>query len=470
MGSDGDIKNLLEEVLGEVKQLREENKQLREENKQLRAENEQLRGRVSELEDQLLESQRAAKRQAAPFRRSKKKPKKKHKKSGRKKGHDPAFRAPPEKIDRTVEALLGEHCPQCSGGLDDRRFHEHYVTDIPPILPFTTKYITESAFCSCCQQRWNSTHPELPSFATGSAGVMIGHRAVALAAQMRTEFGASFNKIASFLTTAFSLQISPSGVLGILKRAGDSLQASCDEIVSQLRDSSRVCADETSWRLSCESAWAWVFASDSETFYVIDRSRGHRVVKELLGSNFEGFLQSDCFSAYLPLRYKKAKCLAHLIKDLVAAQELQKDSSEEKFPKSALKIFRDAIKLRGQYEDLPIKQYQVAVWKLEKRLDRLLARKSTSEHNRRLANRIRRHREEWLPFLYHLEVDATNNLAERQIRPFVICRKLSAGNRSDWGAELQTTIMSIFATCRQRGLDFVSVLTDALAQPHLAHL
>lgn len=456
MGSDGDIKSLLEKVLREAEQLREENKQLRD--------------RVSELEDQLLEAQRAAKRQAAPFRRSKKKPKKAHKKSGRKKGHDPAFRAPPDKVDRTVEALLGEGCPQCSGGLDDRRLHEHYVTDIPPILPVTTKFITESAFCPCCEQRWNSTHPELPSFATGSAGVMIGHRAVALAAQMRTEFGASFNKIANFLATAFSLQISASGVLGVLKRAGDSLKPSCEKIVSRLRESSRVCADETSWRLCCESAWAWVFASDNETYYVIDKSRGHGVVKNLLGSDFAGFLQSDCFSAYLPLRYKKAKCLSHLIKDLVAAQELQRGSSEEKFPKSTLKILRDAIELRTKYTELSIKEYQATAWKLEKRLDRLLARKSTSEHNRKLANRIRRYRDEWFPFLYHLEVDATNNLAERQIRPFVICRKLSAGNRSDWGAELHTAIMSVFSTCRQRGLDFVSVVTRALAQPKLAHL
>lgn len=194
------------------------------------------------------------------------------------------------------------------------------------------------------------------------------------------------------------------------------------------------------------------------------------MVKELLGCDFEGFLQSDCFGAYLPLRYKKAKCLAHLIKSLVAIEQVQKGSPASRFPRTALNILRDAIKLRDKEKKFSEKEYQAEAWKLERRLDRLLARKTKSDHNRRLANRMRRYRHEWLPFLYHEEVDATNNLAERQIRPFVLCRKISSGNRSEWGADLQATIMSTFATCRQRGQDFVATLIAALAEPQLAHL
>ena len=149
---------------------------------------------------------------------------------------------------------------------------------------------------------------------------------------------------------------------------------------------------------------------------------------------------------------------------------IQKNSPASRFPTRALKILRDAIKLRDEEEKLSDKEYQIAAWKLEQRLDRLLARRTKSDHNRRLASRMRRYRHEWFPFLYYEDVDATNNLAERQIRPFVLCRKISSGNRSEWGAELQATIMSVFATCRQRGQDFVATLTAALAQPQIAHL
>ena len=121
MGSDEDIKSLLAQVLVEVGELREENRQLRE--------------RVSELEDEVLEARRAAKRQAAPFRRKEKIPQEKQKKSGRKVGHEPAFREPPQQVDRTIEVSLDRHCPDCGSTLEDERSHEHYVVDIPPILP-----------------------------------------------------------------------------------------------------------------------------------------------------------------------------------------------------------------------------------------------------------------------------------------------------------------------------------------------
>jgi hypothetical protein len=38
-------------------------------------------------------------------------------------------------------------------------------------------------------------------------------------------------------------------------------------------------------------------------------------------------------------------------------------------------------------------------------------------------------------FLDHDEVDATNHLAEREVRPAEMARKLSAGDRTEVGAE-----------------------------------
>lgn len=255
MGSSSDIKKMLENVLNEVDGLKGEVKQLRCENEQLREQNQELRERVTELEDELVEAKRASKRQAAPFRRNKKIPKEKHKKAGRKKGHKPSFREPPKDVDRTVEVKLEGSCPDCGSTLEEKRFHEHYVVDIPQIIPTTIKYVTESGKCPCCEQRWNSAHPGLPSFATGAAGVMVGPGAVSLAAQMRAEFGAPLRKISKFLSTALNLKISASGVLGLLKRAAESLKTSCDSIADSLRSSERVCVDETSWRLCSDGAW-----------------------------------------------------------------------------------------------------------------------------------------------------------------------------------------------------------------------
>lgn len=58
------------------------------------------------------------------------------------------------------------------------------------------------------------------------------------------------------------------------------------------------------------------------TCYVVDKGRDHGVVLSLLGQDFDGVLQSDCFLAYLPLPYKKAKCLAHILKALKELEAL----------------------------------------------------------------------------------------------------------------------------------------------------
>jgi transposase len=42
-------------------------------------------------------------------------------------------------------------------------------------------------------------------------------------------------------------------------------------------------------------------------------------------------------------------------------------------------------------------------------------------------------------------VDATNNLAEREGRPAVIARKLSAGNRTEAGAETHAVLASVLS-------------------------
>jgi transposase len=56
-----------------------------------------------------------------------------------------------------------------------------------------------------------------------------------------------------------------------------------------------------------------------------------------------------------------------------------------------------------------------------------------------------------------------NNHAERSIRPAVIIRKNSYGNRSQRGADCQSVLMSVFRTLKQRGHDPVTTVCRALA-------
>ena len=59
-------------------------------------------------------------------------------------------------------------------------------------------------------------------------------------------------------------------------------------------------------------------------------------------------------------------------------------------------------------------------------------------------------------------VDPTNNLAERQLRPAVIARKLSCGNKTDTGKVTFEVLASLSATCRQQGRSFIDLVAECM--------
>jgi transposase len=61
-------------------------------------------------------------------------------------------------------------------------------------------------------------------------------------------------------------------------------------------------------------------------------------------------------------------------------------------------------------------------------------------------------------------VQATNWRAEQAIRPAVVNRKNWGGNRTDHGAEVQQTLMSVIRTARQQHTCPIALLTDLLRQ------
>jgi len=75
----------------------------------------------------------------------------------------------------------------------------------------------------------------------------------------------------------------------------------------------------------------------------------------------------------------------------------------------------------------------------------------------RLANRIKRHWDEWFTFLSNPEVKPDNNDAERALRPVVVHRKVSGGARSDWGAKLVAQMFSFLETVRLQSGDAIAM-------------
>jgi transposase len=88
---------------------------------------------------------------------------------------------------------------------------------------------------------------------------------------------------------------------------------------------------------------------------------------------------------------------------------------------------------------------------LETNADRLLGPPRTQANagpgaaplEEKLRQRLLKQRHHLFTFLDHEAVDATNNLAERQLRPAVISRKLSCGNKTERGAQTWQVLASL---------------------------
>jgi hypothetical protein len=86
-----------------------------------------------------------------------------------------------------------------------------------------------------------------------------------------------------------------------------------------------------------------------------------------------------------------------------------------------------------------------------------------------LCRRIAKYLPELFTFVTDPAVPATNNGAERSIRPVVVQRKVSGGTRSPTGTTTFTRLATLFGTWRARGLDPLAACRHLLLdQPQLS--
>jgi transposase len=423
----------------------------------------ELRAEVERLKAELEQSRRAGKRQAAPF--SKGTPKADPKRPGRKAGHPPSHRLPPppDQVDRTIEVPMLPECPRCHAALGEAEvvLHDQYQIDLPEPRPVVTRFRVPVARCPACRRRVQGRHPEQTSDALGSAAVQYGPRLIGLAADLKHRLGVSYRKCSSVLLTLTGVVVASAALVRSGHRLRKLAQPSYDRLVEAARKSAVQHVDETGWKIGGRSAWLWVFADAHATLYRIRPSRAHDVVVEVLGEDFGGVLISDCFLAYDPLACAKQKCLAHLLKTC-GEVERSKTRGAVRFSRRVAALLRKAMALKRRRGTIGDHGYAVLRGKIHAGLDRLLAGAYTDPDNARLAKRLRKQREHLLRFLGHDGVDATNNLAEREVRPAVIARKLSAGNRTEAGAETHAVLASVLRTCRRQGVDILGALGTLL--------
>jgi transposase len=442
--------------------------QLNQEIQGLRAAVAELERRVAELtaenqalHDQLDESRRQAARQAAPFRRrdSQKVPEDRKKRPGRPKGHPGSHRSVPAQVDEHIEVPLPA-CPHCGGAVEAVEPIEQFIEEIPPVRPRVTHLITYRGRCPDCGEV-HSTHPLKTSEATGAAGSQLGPRAQALAATLNKQHGLTMRTTCRVLDDLVGLHLSPGGLAQLVQRVAHKAETPYAALIVDIRAAAAVFVDETSWYVGAPGAWLWVFTTTTEAVYRVESSRGRDVVTGTLGEGFGGVLVSDCLSSYEKVPYRTHKCIAHHLKAISEARR-RPDTAQTGYLDEWRLFFQTVIGFYRARPHMSAEEFAERRQRLEGWLDRLIATPRTGPGEVAIQNRIGKRRDSILTCLNEPAAEPTNNRAERDLRPAVIARKLSCGNKTAAGKRSFEVLRSVATSCWKRGHDAVSFIAGLL--------
>ncbi|MBI3631099.1 MAG: IS66 family transposase [Candidatus Sungbacteria bacterium] len=383
---------------------------------------------------------------------------KRKKKKGKRRG---IHRPPPSKIDETKEHVL-DRCPDCCNPLPPAsETRQRFTEELPVVKPRVIKHVIYRYWCRVCRKIVESPVTDaLPKSA-------IGLRTVVYSAWLHYILGVSFDKIIQLLNLSAHFKISTGGLFGAWHNLARILQPLYDQVGRGAKWSAVLHADETSWRVNGCTHWLWCFTNKHLAYYVIDRCRGSPVALRVLGKYFAGVLVTDFLAAYGLIRaLAKQKCLVHLLREIIRVNLFDSSPQWKDFRNQLKRLVLDGLRLGRQRVELNPACFERRKALLRQRLVELYVKPCSNENAGRLRKRLERHRNEIFTFLDFPEVTADNNHAERQIRPAVVSRKTSYGNRSKQGADTQAMLLSIFRTLELRGYNPVNTLLF-LAQEHL---
>jgi transposase len=385
--------------------------------------------------------------------------KRRKRRPGAKPGHQGSRRKPPEHVDRREEHRA-DRCPNCGGRL--HRCSEcriRYVEDIPQIQPEVTEHTIHRDWCPQCRKQ---VEPRVPDALPGST---LGNRVLVLSAWLHYGLGNTLSQIVAVFNFHLQMKITSGGLMQMWYRLQAILYSWYEQIQQQALHSAVLFADESGWRVNGKTHWLWCFTTDNLTYYMINRSRGSPALMKFFVEEFAGTLVSDFWGAYNAVVCAlRQTCLVHLLRELEHTEKYKSPGPHwAEFAKKLRRLLGDAIRLWRKRDEMPEETYASRRLRLTTRLQELLDTSWKDRHAKRLLKRLRRHQNDLFTFLDQPGVPFDNNTAERGIRPAVIIRKNSYGNRSGRGADCQSVLMSIFRTLKQRGHDPVQTIIAALA-------
>jgi transposase len=193
-----------------------------------------------------------------------------------------------------------------------------------------TEYRIAHYICPCCRKEVVANDSSCPHKGK------FGNNTIAQATLLKYEDQLPHRKIQGALKRLYGLKMSPATIFDLTHRAAEAVQSEYDEILNRIRGAPILYVDETGIHVQGEKHWIWTFVTPSETFFVIRKSRGTKVLVEVLTRKFKGIIVCDGWKPYARFTKQLQRCWAHLLRE-------SKDLSEK---------FEEAIPLHKALKDL----------------------------------------------------------------------------------------------------------------------
>lgn len=350
-----------------------------------------------------------------------------------------------------VPPEVGDQCPRCGGPLEDKGIDDRCVIDIPPIKTERILYKLPKHYCARCN---HSYQPSTPGVLPRS---LYGNEIVATAATMHYVHGIPLGRICG------QLGISLGSLIKIFHRLAKLFGSIPDRLMERYRQAPVKHADETGWRNDGQSGFAWLFATENISLFLFRKTRSARVVSEVFGENpLPGTLVVDRYSGYNRAPCAQQYCYAHLLRDVEdVGKEFPDDQEVTSFVAKLAPLLATAMHLRAL--PIPDAQFYKQAREVKGHILELVHAPCKHLAIRHIQEIFHDNEERMYRWAEDRRVPADNNLAERELRPTVIARKVSFGSQSDAGAHTRGVLMTTLHSLKKKTkTDVTSDLKEAL--------
>ena len=433
----------------EVLRITEEKKAIKKEKKKLEAENNTLKKKNKELvrRDNYNDSAHTPPSKKTMTQKGQKPKKGRKGKSGAKKGHCGSSHHY-DKPDETRKVVMNRcNDPDCSSTRLECTGIEKILTE--EMVPAWKKTIENNVSyyncLSCGKKHQRADDPQLRNGRYGPNAVIQ----VVLNYIHRMP-----NRLnAEHIALLASIMMSPGTIHKILKRFCNRLIPNAKVMAQYMRRARILHVDETSISLNGKNAWMWTFfdPKSKRVMFVIRKSRGSDVPREILGDDWNGTLVADGWSAYA--RYVVQRCTAHLIREV---RNMADKNPDDKDAAHALSVFRRI--LRDAKKDITHDMQNTQHRRLTQRMLRMINKYRTHSLLNQCMKKLERALPDTFRFVLDSEIPADNNPAERHLREPVVHRKIRGCIRSEETMEWLGALFTCVSTWKCQGLDYVKEL------------